>query len=65
MPRIQQGPAVKGSQKWIQKLINKNPDLLNFRIRTQLNLPDTDTITWLSPIEEEGYSSTRIGSTST
>ncbi len=29
MPRIQQGPGVKGSQKWIQKLVNEKPDLLN------------------------------------
>ena len=29
MPRILKGPAVKGSQKWIQKLINEKPDLLN------------------------------------
>ena len=56
MPRIQQGPGVKGSQKWIQKLVNERPDLLNSLIRTQLDLPDTDTITWLSPIAEDGYS---------
>jgi len=56
MPRIEQGPGVKGSQKWIQKLVNEKPDLLTSLIRTQLNLPDTDTISWLSPIEEDGYS---------
>jgi hypothetical protein len=55
MPRISQGPAVKGSQKWIQKLVNEKPDLLNSLIRTRLNLPDTDTITWLSPLAEDGY----------
>jgi len=53
MPRIFQGPAVKGSQKWIQKLVNEKPDLLNSLIRTRLDLPDTDTITWLSPIAED------------
>ena len=55
MPRINQVPAVKGSQKWIQKLVNEKPDLFNLHIRTQLNLPDTDKITWLSPIAEDGY----------
>jgi hypothetical protein len=55
MPRIEQGPAVKGSQKWIQKLANDKPDLLTSLIRDQINLPDTDTITWLSPIAEAGY----------
>ena len=29
MPRIQQGPAVKGSKKWIQRLVNEKSDLLN------------------------------------
>jgi len=55
MPRIQQGPGVKGSQKWIKKLLNENSDLLNSPIKTQLNLPDTDTITWVSPLAEDGY----------
>jgi hypothetical protein len=27
--RIPQGPGVKGSQKWIQKLVNEKQDLLN------------------------------------
>jgi hypothetical protein len=55
MPRISQGPAIKGSQRRIQRLVNDKPDLLNSRIRAQLNLTDTDTITWLSPIAEDGY----------
>jgi hypothetical protein len=29
MPRVFQGPAVKGSQKWIQRLVNEKPNLLN------------------------------------
>ena len=37
MPRISQGPAVKGSQKWIQKLVNEKPEMLNSLIRTQLD----------------------------
>jgi hypothetical protein len=55
MPRINQVPAIKGSQEWIQKLINERPDLLNSFIWTQLDLPDTDTITWRSPVTEDGY----------
>ena len=55
MPRIQQGSGIKGSQKWIQKLINDKPDLLNSQIKPQINLPDTDTISWHSPIAEDGY----------
>jgi hypothetical protein len=55
MPRINQVPAVRGSQKWIQKLVNERPVLLNSFICTQLDLPDTDTIIWRSPVTEDGY----------
>ena len=55
MPRISQGSAVKGSQKWIQKLVNKEPDLLNSLIRTQLDLPSDEEIHWYSPIADDGY----------
>jgi len=55
MPRINQVPAVKGSQKWIQKLVNENPDLLTSLIRTELDLPSDEEIHWLSPIAEDGY----------
>jgi len=33
MPRIEQGPAIKGSQKWIQRLVDEKPDILNSLIR--------------------------------
>jgi len=55
MPRISQVTAIKGSQKWIQKLVNEKSDLLSSLIKTQLNLSDTDKITWLSPLAEDGY----------
>jgi len=51
MPRISQGPGVKGSQK----LVNEKPDLLNSPIRTELDLPNTEKITWLSPIADDEY----------
>jgi len=59
MPRISQIPAIKGSQKWIQKLVNEKPDLLNSLIRTQINFPVTDTIIWHSPIAEDGFAEYR------
>jgi len=55
MPRVPQDPGIKGSQKWVQKLVNEKPDLLNSLIRTQINFPVTDTITWHSPLAEDGY----------
>ena len=55
MPRIHQGNAVKGSQKWIQMLVNEKPNFLNSLIRTQLDLPSTEKIRWHSPIAEDEY----------
>jgi hypothetical protein len=53
--RIPQNLAEKGSQKWIQKLVNEKSDLLNSPIRTQLDLPVTERITWLSPLADDEY----------
>jgi len=53
--RFPQHQAAKGSQKWIQKLVNERPDLLTSLTRTQLGLPNTDTITWLSLIAGDEY----------
>ena len=53
--RIPQHKAAKGSQKWIQKLVNEKPDLLDSNIRTQLDLPDTEKTIWLSPIAVDDY----------
>jgi hypothetical protein len=55
LSRIPQYKAAKGSQKWIQKLGNEKPDLLNSPLRTQLDLPDTEKIAWLSPIGDDEY----------
>ena len=55
MSRIPQQRAARGSQKWIQKLINEKPDLLNSPIKTQLDLPDTEKTTWLSPLADDEY----------
>jgi hypothetical protein len=57
--RIPQQRAARGSQKWIQKLINEKPDLLNSPIRTQLDLPDTEKTTWLSPLADDEYAEYR------
>jgi len=47
--------AQKGSQKWIQKLVNERPELLSSRIARELKLPDDDHVLWLSPLKSEGY----------
>jgi len=55
MPRIPQAPAQRGSQKWIQRVINDNPESLNSLVRKQLDLPGAETITWYSPLAEDDF----------
>jgi hypothetical protein len=52
MGRITFNKATKGSQKWLQKLINNSPDILNKSITSRLG--DTN-IEWLSPLKEDEY----------
>jgi hypothetical protein len=55
MPRIIQQRAVKGSQKWLQELINRNADIFDNLLLPRLQLWHNDTIRWLSPLEEDDY----------
>ena len=56
MPRIEQQLAKKGSQKWLQQLVNDRPDLLVRELTPALRLAPGDRILWLSPIESDVYS---------
>lgn len=47
--------AEKGSQKWFQKLINENTGTINAVLKQSLNLPQSEKIDWLSPLEEDNY----------
>jgi len=55
MVRKAEGLARKGSQKWLQKVVNETPGVLNAQIITQLNLPGAETITWLSPLAADEF----------
>jgi len=59
MGRFIQPKAVKGSQKWIQTIINEKPKILNKRLRTKLGMPEDEKIEWFSPIEEDEYAEYR------
>lgn len=53
MPRIE-GKTNKGSQKWMQILVNKHPELLTEVVSAGLpNAPDS--IDWRSPLESDNY----------
>lgn len=49
------GKAEKGSQKWLQKLVNENPGTLNTLLTEKLNLSKDDKIHWLSPLEKDDF----------
>jgi len=57
--RFPQPLCNKGSQKWIQRLINEQPEQLNSQIRAKLNLPKDEYIQWLSPLKTDKYSEYR------
>jgi len=53
--RIVQQTSTKGSQHWLQQLVNRSPHLLDDALRPRFRLGRYDTITWLSPLEADGY----------
>ena len=55
MRRTPKTPAKKGSQKWIQEVVNNNPDILDAKIKKQLGMPEPEIIAWLSPLASDGY----------
>ena len=59
MGRFPQPLGTKGSQKWIQKLVNEKPQLLNLQIKKNLNLPEDEGIRWLSPVKSDEYAEYR------
>ena len=47
--------ATKGSQKWIQILVNEKTNVLNNQIKTSLSLPIDEEIQWRSPLAIDHY----------
>jgi hypothetical protein len=57
--RVPQKRGQRGSQKWLQLAVNRAPHLLDRALAGPLNLSGTDKITWLSPLENDGYAEYR------
>jgi len=55
MQRVIQSQAVKGSQRFLQELINSRSNLLNNALRSKLSLEPGDSINWLSPLKNDNY----------
>jgi hypothetical protein len=54
MSIINQKPAKKGSQYWIQKLVNERSEILSDRINQAIKR-SSDPIRWVSPLKENEY----------
>jgi len=50
-----EGRAERGSQYWLQKLVNEQPELLNRHITNELNSLEGKSIEWLSPLASENF----------
>jgi len=59
MARFRQPKAKKGSQKWIQKLVNDKPHIMNSRIWSALNLSREEEVQWFSPLKSDDYAEYR------
>ncbi|MEM2111494.1 MAG: hypothetical protein QXX08_06415 [Candidatus Bathyarchaeia archaeon] len=59
MGRFPQTQAQKGSQKWIQILINDKPQILNKHIWNAFNFSRNEDIQWLSPLRNDDYAEYR------
>lgn len=57
--REPKGRAEKGSQKWLQVLVNEHPEVINQRIRDELGLGDGAKIEWKSPLACDEYAEYR------
>lgn len=55
MPRRVEGPAQRGSQKWLQYVVNQCPEILNSKIIAQFGFQGTEVINWLSPFANDGF----------
>ena len=60
MSRIAQPAGERGSLKWIQRLVNDRPDLLDMDIRSRL--PGHPAIEWLSPLASDDFAEYRDSS---
>ena len=57
--RIPYYKAEKGSQKWLQKLINNKPEILDGFISSSITQTSIKKIEWLSSLESDNYSEYR------
>ena len=57
VPQLKEKP--RGSQKWIQDLINACPELINNRIRERVRHLSGREICWVSPLKDDKFAEYR------
>jgi hypothetical protein len=57
VPQLKENP--KGSQKWIQEIVNVCPDILNRLIQQNLASLSGRQICWTSPLKQDGFAEYR------
>lgn len=59
--RVIQNAGAKGSLRWIQRLVSSKAPVVEAELRTAGTLADNETVTWLSPREEDDWAEYRDG----
>lgn len=59
MSRKEQERASKGSQRWIQTLVNERPELIDSELAQRIGLKPEERVHWLSPLENDDYAEYR------
>ena len=52
-------PALRGSQRWLQLVVNRCPTLIDEAIGEAISLDRGETIEWLSPLESDAFTEYR------
>ena len=53
------GRRLRGSQRWLQLVVNRHPEIIDGAISSALNLAGGDSIQWLSPLESDNFTEYR------
>lgn len=59
MSRIEQDRAFRGSQKWLQILVNECPERIDRVLAHSLGLTQGERVHWLSPLRDDNYAEYR------
>lgn len=59
MSHLEQGEKVRGSQRWLQALVNEHSELVDRILTSELRLQPSERVEWLSPLKSDDYAEYR------